>query len=123
MKIKEIKRKYGKQMIIGLVSGFLNGLFGAGGGSVVVPAMEHFLQMEEKKAHATAIGIILLYSLVSAAIYLVRGFFDFGVWIPVTAGGIAGGVIGAKLLARVPKRWLKIGFGVLIVVTAVKMIR
>ena len=44
--------------MIGVTSGVLNGLFGAGGGCVVVPAMEKFLDMDEKKSHATAIAVI-----------------------------------------------------------------
>lgn len=114
-------KKYWKHIIIGLVSGVLNGLFGAGGGSVVVPAMEIFLKMEEKKAHATAIAVILMFSLVSMAVYLYHGFFDVKLWIPVTIGGVLGGLVGAKLLGKIPKHWLKILFGAVIMVTAGKM--
>ena len=115
-------KKYWKHILIGILSGFLNGLFGAGGGSVVVPAMEKFLDIDEKKSHATAIGIILLFSLVSMGFYLYKGFFDFKLWIPVTCGGVAGGLVGAKLLSKISKKWLKIIFGGVIMVTAVKMI-
>ncbi|MBQ4145568.1 MAG: sulfite exporter TauE/SafE family protein [Clostridia bacterium] len=115
-------KKYWKHIVIGILSGFLNGLFGAGGGSVVVPAMERFLDIDEKKSHATAIGIILLFSLVSMGFYLYRGFFDFKLWLPVTGGGIIGGIVGAKLLSKISKKWLKIIFGAVIMVTAVKMV-
>ena len=115
------KQHYGRQIIIGLLSGVLNGLFGAGGGSAVVPAMEYFLKMEEKKAHATAIAIILVMSIVSAVFYVKAGHFDLGLWIPVTIGGVAGGLVGAKALAKIPKRWLNILFGGVIIVTALKM--
>lgn len=114
--------KYKKEIAIGIFSGILNGLFGAGGGSVVVPALEKFLKMPQKRAHATAVGIILIMSLVSSAIYVMRGNFDFGIWLPVTAGGLAGGVLGGALLSKISGRWLKIIFGVVIIVTAVKMI-
>ena len=115
-------KKYWKHIVIGILSGFLNGLFGAGGGSVVVPAMEKFLDIDEKKSHATAIGIILLFSLVSMGFYLYKGFFDFKLWIPVTSGGVIGGLVGAKLLSKISKKWLKIIFGGVIMATAVKMI-
>ena len=115
-------RKYWKEIVIGLVAGILNGLFGAGGGSVVVPAMERFLGMDEKKSHATAIAIILMMSVVSSVMYIYKGHFDMKLWLWVTAGGVAGGFVGAKILNRIPKRWLKIGFGAVICVTAVKMI-
>ena len=115
-------QRYIRHIGIGLVSGLLNGLFGAGGGSVVVPAMETFLGMDEKKSHATAIGIIFLFSLVSSAFYIRQGYFDWKIWIPVTIGGMAGGLTGAKFLAKIPKHWLKIVFGSVILVTAGKLI-
>ncbi len=114
--------KYWKEIVIGLLTGVLNGLFGAGGGSVVVPAMEKFLGIDEKKSHSTAIAIILLMSIVSSVTYVYKGYFDFKLWLFVTLGGTAGGFVGAKLLGKVPKKWLKIVFGGVICVTAVKMI-
>lgn len=51
-----------KRTAIGLVTGFANGLFGSGGGTIVVPAMERFLGEEEHKAHATAIAAIGFFS-------------------------------------------------------------
>lgn len=115
-------KKYWKQALIGLVTGILNGLFGAGGGSIVVPAMEKFLGIDGKKAHATAIAIILMMSLVSSVIYVRQGYFDFKLWLTVSIGGIAGGLVGAKVLDRIPKKWLKIGFGTVIIITATKLI-
>lgn len=116
-----MKKRY-KQILIGVLGGFLNGLFGAGGGSLVVPAMEQFLGMDEKKSHATAIAVVFLLSVVSSVFYLKNGFFDTSVWMPVTLGGILGGVVGAKLLAKIPKSWLKMVFGGMIMLTAIKMI-
>ncbi len=115
-------KKYNRHILIGLLSGLLNGLFGAGGGSVVVPAMVKFLNIEQKKAHATAIAIILVMSAVSSIFYIRGGYFDFKLWLPVTMGGVVGGTIGAKLLSKISVRWLKIIFGSVILVTAYKMI-
>ncbi len=115
-----MKRK--KEIIIGFAAGLLNGLFGAGGGSVVVPALEKFLKMPSKTAHGTAVGIILLMSIVSAIIYVVRGQFNFSLWVPVTIGGFIGGFVGGAVLTKISGKWLKIIFGVVISVTAIKMI-
>ena len=114
-------KEYFRHILIGLITGVLNGLFGAGGGSIAVPAMELFLGTDEKKSHATAIAIILMLSAVSSFFYIRRGFFDWKLWLPVTIGGIAGGLVGAKVLNKISKRWLKIIFGGLIMATAVKM--
>ena len=115
-------KKYFKEIVIVLATGVLNGLFGAGGGSVVVPAMEKFLGIDEKKSHSTAILIILMMSVVSSATYIYKGFFDFKLWLFVSLGGVVGGFVGAKILGKIPKRWLKILFGGVIMVTAFKMI-
>ncbi len=115
-------KKYSRHILIGIVSGFLNGLFGSGGGCVVVPAMELMLKMDAKKSHATAIAVILVMSIVSSFFYIRSGYFDLGLWIPVTIGGIFGGAVGAGLLSKISVRWLKIVFGGVIIVTAVKMI-
>lgn len=114
--------KHKKEIIIGFIAGILNGLFGAGGGSVVVPALEKFLNMPPKRAHGTAVGIILALSAVSAVIYVLRGQFNLKVWLPVTAGGLIGGLVGGAVLSKISPKWLKIGFGGVIIVTAIKMI-
>ena len=97
-----------KRTAIGLVTGFANGLFGSGGGTIVVPAMERFLGEEEHKAHATAIAVILPLSLLSLGVYLWKA--DLGaVWriaLWASAGGLVGGFVGAKLLQRVSGVWL-----------------
>lgn len=108
--------------MIGLITGLLNGLFGAGGGSVLVPAMELFLDMDEKKSHATAIAVILLLSAVSAIFYLKNGFFDGKLWLFLTIGGMVGGLVGAKALSRISKSSLKIIFGGIIMITAIKLL-
>ncbi len=115
-------KKHWREVAIGLVVGLLNGVFGAGGGSLFVPLAEKFLKMEEKKAHATAIPIILVLSLISSFFYIKRGFFNLNIWIYVSIGGLLGGFVGARLLGKIPKKWLKVGFGGVICITAVKMI-
>ena len=97
-----------KRTAIGLVTGFANGLFGSGGGTIVVPAMERFLGEEEHKAHATAIAVILPLSLLSLGVY--------------PTGGLVGGFVGAKLLQRVSGVWLHRIFGAFMLAAAVRLI-
>ncbi len=115
-------KKHWKKAAVGIVTGILNGMFGSGGGCIVIPAMEKFLGIDEKKSHATAIAVILMMSVVSSAVYIKNGFFDFRLWLLVSAGGIAGGMLGAKILAKLSGKWLKIIFGALIIAAAIKMI-
>ena len=53
----------------GLAVGFANGFFGAGGGMLAVPVLTFIMGLEEKKAHATALLIILPLSIISSIIY------------------------------------------------------
>lgn len=112
-----------KKLFIGIVTGFANGLFGSGGGTIVVPAMERFLHMEEHKAHATAIAVILPLSVLSLAIYLWKTglgeVWQTALW--ASAGGLVGGVVGARLLSRVSGIWLHRIFGGFMIAAAVRM--
>lgn len=117
-----IKSNFFKTALIGLAVGLCNGLFGSGGGTVVVPAMEKFLGMEEHKSHATAIAIILPLTIVSAILYIYKGFFDFSLAWKVSLGGIAGGAIGAILLKKISPPLLRKIFGVFIIAAAVRMV-
>lgn len=119
--MKSVK-KYYKHILIGIICGFFNGLFGAGGGSLAVPAMEKFLNIDSKKSHSTAILVILIMSLVSSFLYVKNGYVDIKLLIPVTIGGVIGGAVGAKLLSLISVKMLKIIFGTVILITALKMI-
>lgn len=111
----------GKTALIGIVTGLANGLFGSGGGTVVVPCMEKYLDIDAHKSHATAIAIILPLSVLSAIIYIFKADVPWIETAVVSAGGIAGGFVGAKLLNKISGRWLHIIFGSAMLAAAVRM--
>lgn len=117
-----MKKNKFKEFLIGFITGFANGLFGAGGGTVVVPAMEKFLDIETHKAHATAIAIILPLSILSTFIYGRSIEIDWKIVIFVSIGGVIGGYIGAKCLAKISSHWLHKIFGLFMIIAAVRMI-
>ncbi len=121
---QEKKRQRGKETLIGLVTGFANGLFGSGGGTIAVPAMERFLGKEEHKAHATAIAVILPLSLLSLVIYLWKTNLGeaWRIALFASVGGLLGGFVGARLLTRISGIWLHRIFGVFLLVAAVRLI-
>lgn len=110
-----------KTILVGCITGFANGLFGSGGGTIVVPGMERFLDTEEHKAHATAIAIILPLSLLSIGIYLWKTDVLWKTALWASAGGVIGGFLGAKLLNKVSGIWLHRIFGLFMLVAAVRM--
>ncbi|NLW40622.1 MAG: sulfite exporter TauE/SafE family protein [Tissierellia bacterium] len=111
-----------KLIAIGLTTGLVNGLFGSGGGTLVVPALVFLIGLEDYKAHATAISIIFPLSLISSYIYFKNNIIDIKLSLIVALGGIIGSFIGAKLLKKVPVPILRKIFGSLIIYTAVRMI-
>lgn len=117
-----MKRKYLKFIFVGIVTGLANGLFGSGGGMIVVPAMIMLLGMEEHKAHATAIFIILPLSLVSMYLYISNSYINWDITWKVMLGGVAGGYIGARLLNLLPTYVLRKVFAVFIIAAALKML-
>lgn len=97
----------------GVAVGLLNGLLGAGGGMVTVPLLET-MGVEGKRAHATSLAVIVPLSLVSAGVYWARGWVSPGEALAFLPGGLAGALLGAKLLARANTAWVKGGFALLL---------
>ena len=107
--------------VTGIAAGLANGLFGAGGGTLAVPAMERLLGVEERKAHATAISIILPLTLLSSILYVQNHFVHWGYTLRAILGGMAGGYIGARLLCILPTSITRKVFGVCMIAAAVRM--
>ena len=111
-----------KNILWGLPIGFVNGFFGSGGGVIAVLVLKKFLKVEAKKAHATALSIILPLSCASLFIYKNKAQVDFKIIILCAIGGCIGGILGAKALNKIPKKWLKIIFGAVMIISGGRMI-
>lgn len=108
--------------ILGIFTGLINGLFGSGGGTILVPGMIFLLGMEEHKAHATAISIILPLTIVSTYIYLKSGIMSYNITLKVAVGGVLGGYVGAKLLNKIPSSLLRKIFAIFMMIAAFRMV-
>lgn len=108
--------------ICGIIVGFVNGFFGGGGGMVCVPMFEKYLKLENKKAHATTLCVILPLCIVSSFVYIYKNSLDFIELILVTAGAIIGGILGAFALKKLNSKWIRGIFAVIILVAGIKMV-
>lgn len=110
------------RLLWGIPIGFINGFFASGGGIVAVLVLQKFFSLDEKKAHATSILIILPLTIAGLLVYTMAGFSDVPTVIKTAAGAALGALLGAKLLSRLSGRFIRIGFGVVMVIASAKMI-
>ena len=107
---------------VGVATGFLSGLFGVGGGILMVPCLVLLLGMEQRRAHGTSLGAMVLISASALGGFLLEGSVA---WLPgllIFAGSSVGVTIGTSLLDRVPIRSLRVGFALLLLATAARFL-
>ena len=104
----------------GAAAGMINGLFGGGGGMVLLPALTKWGGVTQRGAFATCIAAIYPMCIVSAAIYCLRVQMQWSVLLPCLLGGAVGGVVAGKTFRKVPVRMLKLIFGAFLIYGAVR---
>ncbi len=105
---------------IGLLAGLLSGLFGVGGGTVIVPLLVLVLGFDQRLAAGTSLAAIVPTATVGVISYAVH---DSVAWIPallLAAGAVVGAQVGTWLLPRLSQtllRWIFVGFLVFVIVS------
>jgi len=113
-------RAYAAFIGTGLVAGLLSGLFGVGGGTVIVPLLVLVLGFDQRLAAGTSLAAIVPTAGVGVVSYAVSGSVA---WIPaliLAAGAVIGAQIGTRLLPRISQtalRWCFVGFLVVVIVS------
>jgi uncharacterized membrane protein YfcA len=108
---------------IGLAAGILSGLFGVGGGIIIVPALVFFAGMTQHNAQGTSIGLMLLpIGILAAYNYHKTGNLDIKAGLIVASAFIIGGYFGSKLALNIDQLLLKRLFGILLLVIAIRLI-
>lgn len=111
-----------KKIIIGFIAGIVSGLFASGGGMIVVPALVYLLNVDEVKARATSLFVILPMVITSGIFYYKNDYIDWEIGILCAIGGIIGGFLGSKYLKKIPILYLKLSFTIFLVYVSIKMI-
>ena len=96
-----------RYVVSGVLAGAVNGRFGGGGGMVLVPLLRRWCGLEERRAFATCVAVILPLCVVSAAVYVLRRGVDLTLAAPYLLGGLIGGFLGGRLFPEVSAGWLR----------------
>lgn len=107
---------------IGLAAGVLSGLFGVGGGIIMVPAMVLLAGMAQQRASATSLASIVPIAVVGTFIFGLSDSVDLPAAAVLIVGSLVGVQIGARLMARIGDDRLRIGFAVFMIAVAITML-
>jgi uncharacterized protein len=107
---------------VGLVAGFLSGLFGVGGGILIVPALVLVMTMDQRLAHGTSLAAVLPIAVSSTLGYALEDKVDWPVAALLAAAAVAGALVGTHALQRLPQRTLALAFAGLLIATAVRLL-
>ncbi|MGA0063969.1 MAG: sulfite exporter TauE/SafE family protein [Ilumatobacteraceae bacterium] len=109
-------------VVVGLLAGLLAGVFGVGGGILIVPGLMFVLVMEQRRAHGTSLAAVLPIAMAGLVPYIVAGNVQWVKAAALTAGSVVGAVYGVKVLATINKRTLAFGFAALMVLSAARLV-
>ena len=105
-----------RDLVAGAAVGFLTGLFGVGGGFLIVPTLAIALAFTMRTAVGTSLAIITATALLGLAAHLLAGRgLDVDVTGAMTVACVAGALAGAAWASHVPQRTLGRGFAALVV--------
>ncbi|HEX7094591.1 MAG TPA: sulfite exporter TauE/SafE family protein [Acidimicrobiales bacterium] len=108
-------------VIVGVAAGFLSGLFGVGGGILIVPGLVLITKMDQRLAHGTSLAAVLPISAASLLSYWLHDNVDWPVALFLVLGAIAGAVVGTRLLTVLPHRALGVAFAIMLVASAIRL--
>ncbi|HLN81890.1 MAG TPA: sulfite exporter TauE/SafE family protein [Thermoanaerobaculia bacterium] len=110
-------------MAVGVVAGVAAGMFGIGGGLIIVPALVLLYKMTQHSAVGTSLGAILLpVGALGAWVYWKNGDLNVRYSLLIAAGLLVGAFLGAKLVEPVSDLTLRRLFGGFLLLISIKMI-
>ncbi len=109
-------------MAIATAAGMFSGLFGVGGGTIIVPLLILWLAYGEREATGTSLAAIVIIAAYAVAGQALYGNVDVARAAVVGVPALAGVVAGAALQQRIPERAVALLFAALLVATAIDLI-
>ena len=110
-------------LLIGVLAGVFAGMFGIGGGLIIVPALAVLYGMKQHAAVGTSLGAVLLpVGALSAWVYWKNGNVNVKYSVLLAAGLLVGAFLGAKLVEPVSDVTLRRMFGAFLLIVSVRML-
>ena len=108
--------------IIGLIVGFFGGMFGVGGGVILIPALVYIIGMEQHSAQGTSVAILLPpIGIIAAYNYYKAGHVNIKYAIIIVISFVIGSYFGSKLAVSLPDQLSKRIFAVILFLISIKM--
>ncbi|MBR7172358.1 MAG: sulfite exporter TauE/SafE family protein [Clostridia bacterium] len=107
---------------VGVVSGIINGFFGAGGGLLLVPLISFVQKDNSKKAHATTLVCVMFMCIASSVIYFLKKQIDYKLVLVCGIGSLIGSLVGTKLLKNLKNNIIDLVFSGVLILAGVCMI-
>ena len=108
-------------MAVGLGAGLLSGLFGVGGGILVVPALVMLLHIDQRVANGTSLGAVLPISISSLFTYWSQSNVDWWLAFWLALGALGGAVLGTRWIHVLPRHILGYMFSAVLIITAIRL--
>jgi uncharacterized membrane protein YfcA len=116
-----VSRSTGQAVAIGLLAGFVSGLFGVGGGVIVVPGLVLWLGMDQRRAAGTSMATIVAASVAAVILFGRDRAVDWPAAAWLFAGAGVGAIVGARMLGRIPELWLTRAFTLVLLAATVRL--
>lgn len=110
-----------RSAFIGIGAGLVSGLFGVGGGIIVVPALVLLIGLTQFQASGTSAATIVASSTAGLVAFAVNGQVDWRAALVIFIGSGTGAWLGAHSITRIPERTLTTAFAVVLIVAGVRM--
>lgn len=110
-------------LLLGLTAGTLSGVFGIGGGIILIPGLVFLAGLSQHEAQGTALAIMLLpIGLLAVLRYYHSGYVHLYIAMFICIGFLLGGFLGANIAVATPNLLLRKIFGAFLMIVAIQTI-
>jgi len=106
----------------GFVTGLAGGLFGVGGGIILVPMLTGVFRVSQHEAHGTSLAVVCATAISGVIVYALHGHVAWLAAVPMALASVFTAPLGARWAARTSRRGLMRAFAVFVLLTALRLL-